>query len=159
MQNDRGVIPIMKPNTFLSLVWVTLMGCTTAQRDTATHRHSTGSPSPSQGESTARDPGTELDTRAFVRDQSPLRLEEVAQFRDSMPTGVTVSRQGRIFLNFPRWGDPVPFTVGELKNGEVTAFPDLDINKLDEERAAETLVSIQSVVVDPNDRLWVLDTG
>lgn len=32
-------------------------------------------------------------------------LETVAQFDGPMPTGVTVSHQGRIFVNFPKWGD------------------------------------------------------
>ena len=31
--------------------------------------------------------------------------ELVATFREAMPTGVTVSKSGRIFVNFPRWGD------------------------------------------------------
>jgi hypothetical protein len=30
-------------------------------------------------------------------------LELVAVFDGAMPTGVTVSHQGRIFVNFPRW--------------------------------------------------------
>ena len=33
--------------------------------------------------------------------------EVVARFWGAMPTGVTVSRRGRIFVNFPRWGDDV----------------------------------------------------
>jgi hypothetical protein len=28
-----------------------------------------------------------------------------------MPTGVTVSHQGRVFVNFPKWGDEVEFTL------------------------------------------------
>lgn len=87
------------------------------------------------------------------------QLEQVATFSESMPTGVTVSRGGRIFVNYPRWGDPVPFTVAEIKNGNAVAFPEPGINQFDQERAADTLVSVQSVVVDPRDRLWVLDTG
>src|SRR5689334_18544330 len=47
------------------------------------------------------------------RDASIGRLEQVHEFRGSMPTGVTVARGGRIFVNYPRWGDPVPFTVAE----------------------------------------------
>jgi hypothetical protein len=42
------------------------------------------------------------------------RIEPVAHFYDAIPTGVTVSSKGRIFVNFPRWGDQVPFTVAEL---------------------------------------------
>jgi sugar lactone lactonase YvrE len=96
---------------------------------------------------------------AATRTETTRPLEEVAAFHESMPTGVTVAGSGRIFVNFPRWGDPVPFTVAEMKNGQATPFPDAEINKLDQERAAETFVSVQSVVVDPRDRLWVLDTG
>ena len=31
-------------------------------------------------------------------------LEPVAYFHGAMPTGVTVSQHGRIFVNFPKWG-------------------------------------------------------
>src|SRR5215207_6426869 len=33
--------------------------------------------------------------------------ELVATFDDPMPTGVTVSHKGRVFVNYPRWGDPM----------------------------------------------------
>src|SRR5439155_11762073 len=69
-----------------------------------------------------------------------------------------VSRSGRIFINFPRWGDPVEFTVAELKDGQPVAFPDKQINKAEGDPARQ-LVSVQSVVVDDQDRLWILDTG
>jgi sugar lactone lactonase YvrE len=87
------------------------------------------------------------------------RLEVVATFDGSMPTGVTVAQKGRVFVNFPRWGDPVEFTVAELKDGKPVAFPDASFNRLNKERPADCLVSVQSVVVDPDDRLWLLDTG
>src|SRR5829696_8691770 len=87
------------------------------------------------------------------------RLETVATFDGPMPTGVTVSRKGRIFVNFPRWGDPVEFTVAEVKDGKVLPYPDAAINRLDRDHPRDSLVSVQSVVVDPDDRLWLLDTG
>jgi len=90
-------------------------------------------------------------------------LETVATFDDAMPTGVTVSHAGRIFVNFPRWGDEVPATVVELRHGardgSSMPYPDKRWNEpagADDEQA---FVSVQSVVVDPVDRLWVLDTG
>jgi sugar lactone lactonase YvrE len=86
-------------------------------------------------------------------------IELVASFWGSMPTGVTVARSGRIFVNFPRWGDRVDFTVAELKDGKPVAYPDAAINRLQKDRQADCLVSVQSVVVDPKDRLWILDTG
>jgi sugar lactone lactonase YvrE len=86
-------------------------------------------------------------------------IEQVAQFHGPMPTGVTVSHSGRIFVNFPKWGDQVEFTVAELKNGEAVAYPDAAINRPSSDADPEALVSVQSVVVDPRDRLWILDTG
>lgn len=85
--------------------------------------------------------------------------EPVAYFNGAMPTGVTVSQQGRIFVNFPRWGDEVPFTVSEIRDGEAVAYPNEAINQSDAVDQASALVSVQSVVVDPADRLWILDTG
>jgi len=87
------------------------------------------------------------------------RIEVVHEFFGSMPTGVTVSQTGRIFVNYPRWGDPVPFTVAEIVNGREVPYPNAEINKFHWDRAADCFVSVQSVVVDPRDRLWVLDTG
>lgn len=88
------------------------------------------------------------------------QIEPVFEFRSGpMPTGVTVSAGGRIFVNFPRWGDDVPFTVGEIRGGQVVAFPDAAINRADPQRPGESFISVQSVVVDPADRLWILDTA
>ena len=88
-------------------------------------------------------------------------LEPVAHFNGAMPTGVTVSHQGRIFVNFPKWGDEVPFTVSEIHNGgeKVVAYPDEATNQINPNDPAAALVSVQSIVVDPADRLWILDTG
>ncbi len=81
-----------------------------------------------------------------------------------MPTGVTVSHKGQMFVNFPKWGDDVAFTVADIisEGGKIGAYPDDAINKTDPNdpaAAAATLISVQSVVVDPADRLWILDTG
>ncbi len=76
-----------------------------------------------------------------------------------MPTGVTVAANGRIFVNFPRWGDDVPFTVGEIREGKVVPYPNASINRLDPAHPADTLISVQSVVVDAKNRLWILDTA
>lgn len=86
-------------------------------------------------------------------------LETVATFHGAMPTGVTVSEGGRIFVNFPRWGDDVPFTVGELRNGKAVPYPDAAVNREDASRAATQFISVQSVVADGQGRLWVLDTA
>jgi sugar lactone lactonase YvrE len=83
-------------------------------------------------------------------------LEVVHEFNGPMPTGVTVSHDNRIFVNYPRWEDPIRFTVAEIKDGKEVAYPDEATNSGD---TPDTLFSVQSVVVDPRNRLWALDTG
>ena len=87
------------------------------------------------------------------------KLEQVYHFNDAMPTGVTVSHQGRIFVNFPKWGDQVIFTVAEIRDGKLVAYPNEAINQTNANDLSTGLLSVQSVVVDPADRLWILDTG
>nr|MBA2680328.1 TetR family transcriptional regulator [Ktedonobacteraceae bacterium] len=91
------------------------------------------------------------------QDEPVGNIETIAQFNGAMPTGVTVSHQGRIFVCYPKWGDEVPFTVAEIKDGQAMAYPNQDLNN--DGDIFNTLISVQSVVVDPRDRLWILDTG
>jgi hypothetical protein len=45
-------------------------------------------------------------------DETVGHLETVHTFDDGpMPTGVAVSASGRVFVNYPKWGDEVPATV------------------------------------------------
>jgi FKBP-type peptidyl-prolyl cis-trans isomerase len=85
--------------------------------------------------------------------------EPVARFHGPMLTGVAVSKTGRVFVNFPRWGDPVQHTVVEVRDGREVPFPSAEYAQYDPQRPRETLVAVQSVVVDSADRLWILDTG
>lgn len=87
------------------------------------------------------------------------QIEQVFAFQNQMPTGITVSQAGRIFVNYPRWEDKVDFTVAEIVNGREVPFPDAAINRLNLNNPGESFVSVQSVVVDPRDRLWIVDTG
>jgi sugar lactone lactonase YvrE len=113
-------------------------------------------------ESVSNSEHTIIPTGQLPSDETLGVLEPVAYFNGAMPTGVTVSQKGRIFVNFPRWGDEVPFTVAEVREGKAIAYPDEAMNQTDpHDLAADAgaLVSVQSVVVDPADRLWILDTG
>lgn len=85
-------------------------------------------------------------------------LQPVALFHGAMPTGVTVSHNGRIFVCFPKWGDDVVCTVGEWREDRTVPYPDEKWNT-ESDNPADSLVSVQSVVVDALDRLWILDTG
>lgn len=77
------------------------------------------------------------------------KLEKVAE-SDKQWTGVAVSQQGRIFVNYPTWNDyPDAYRVAELVNGQSVPYPSADIQK--------EFVCVQSVVVDDADHLWILD--
>ncbi|HTI01356.1 MAG TPA: L-dopachrome tautomerase-related protein, partial [Acidisoma sp.] len=99
------------------------------------------------------------DAMQLASDRPIGHIEPVFQFHDAMPTGVTVAADGRVFINFPRWGDAVPFTVGEIRDGKVIAYPNVAINTFDSAKPGATLASVQSVVVDAANRLWILDTA
>src|SRR5882672_12024816 len=90
------------------------------------------------------------------------QLEVVATFDGPMPTGVTVANSGGIFVNFPKWGDHVEYTVAEVdaKTGKTVPYPNAEINRYgDTDNPSDRLVSVQSVAVDPTGiRLWLLDT-
>lgn len=85
--------------------------------------------------------------------------ERVFAFNGAMPTGVTVTETGRIFINFPRWGDDVPYTVAEIKQGHLVPYPDLKTNVENAKDPAAGFISVQSVVADGQGRVWVLDTA
>jgi hypothetical protein len=51
-------------------------------------------------------------------------ITEVATFRHQV-TGVTVTTNARIFVNFPRWTDDAPISVAELlPGGKLRPYPD-----------------------------------
>ena len=74
-------------------------------------------------------------------------------------TGVAVSREGRVFVNFPRWSPEVPVSVAELRaDGALEAFPDQGWNEWSPgSDPASAWVCVQSVVADGEGSLWVLD--
>jgi sugar lactone lactonase YvrE len=90
------------------------------------------------------------------------RLEEAARF-DHQATGVAVSAEGRIFVNFPRWTEDSPVSVAEVgRDGKLTPYPDEEWNawrnaEAAKRPAAEHFVCVQSVVADNGGNLWVLD--
>ena len=87
--------------------------------------------------------------------------EVIATIKGAMPTGITVADSGRIFINYPRWGDNVIYTVAEVIDGIPVPYPNLAINNYQAGKdPSKHLVAAQSVVVDPSgQKLWVLDTG
>lgn len=88
---------------------------------------------------------------------SPL-LEEVAHSNRQW-TGIAVARDGRIFVNYPRWSDKIFYSVAELRpDGSELPYPNMEMNmwKPGMDPAAN-FVCVQSVVVDRDGYLWILD--
>ena len=87
-------------------------------------------------------------------------LTVVYQNDDFQITGVSVSKTGRLFVNFPRWSDHYLNAVAEvLKDGSLRPYPDEFWNRWDNklENASKQFVCVQSVYTDDRDTLWVLD--
>src|SRR5438477_3191930 len=87
---------------------------------------------------------------------SAVELQKVANFPEQQITGVGVStKSGRIFVNFPYWSDNHSISVAEIVNGQPKAFPNDEWNTPGP--AGSHFVCVQSVIVDDQDNLWVLD--
>ena len=85
------------------------------------------------------------------------KLETVALIWDAMPAGVAVSREGRVFLSFPKWTPQVQFSLGELtKDRGLVPYPD---ERAHQQGEADAFESVQGIYIDDADRLWLLDAG
>ncbi|WP_082234576.1 L-dopachrome tautomerase-related protein [Halobacillus massiliensis] len=87
------------------------------------------------------------------------KLELIYAFNGAMPTGVSVSENGRIFICFPKWGDDVKFTVAEIVGDQLRPYPSYETNLIDPGNITMSFISVQSVVTDGRGTLWVLDTA
>lgn len=84
-------------------------------------------------------------------------LEPVA-FSEKQWTGVAVSQDDRLFVNFPRWSDNVPVSVAEIVDGIPIPYPNISMNNWRPDKDPAThLICVQSVFVDDKNRLWILD--
>lgn len=84
----------------------------------------------------------------------------VTFFKGVQVTGITISDDGRMFVNFPRWRTGVPYSVLEIKkDGSQKAYPDQATNtwEMGQNVSPDKFVCVQSVVADGNN-LYVLDT-
>jgi sugar lactone lactonase YvrE len=83
------------------------------------------------------------------------QLQEVASFPHQQVTGVAVSKSRRVFVNFPNWSDGHTVSVAEMVGGKPKPFPNDEWNKPG--AAGSHFICVQSVYVDPDDNLWILD--
>lgn len=125
-----------------------------------------------------------LDYDLLIRDPGvagpPIELVHLYAGDPQFPTGIAVSREGRLFSNYPGALDPANtndgtngrFTIGELINGtHEVAWPSVEINNPPGGAINYTtnpptganyqnyLIGSQSIVIDAANRAWILDTG
>jgi len=87
---------------------------------------------------------------------------ELVQAFEHQVTGISVSEDNRIFVNFPRWTEDSAVSVAELVDGTVKPYPDAQWNawrnaRKDEITPEDHWVCVQSIVADGRGSLWVLD--
>ncbi len=89
-------------------------------------------------------------------------LTQVATFEQQV-TGVAVSPKGRIFVNFPRWEQDVAVSVAEvMPDGSLRPYPNADWNAWRNAKPlsnGDHFVCVQSVTVDPQGFLWIVDAA
>lgn len=84
----------------------------------------------------------------------------VTAFRGAQATGITISENGRMFVNFPRWREGVPFSVVEvLADGTHRPYPDRVTNEWEvgQNVNRDKFICVQTVKAHGNN-LYVLDT-
>lgn len=74
-------------------------------------------------------------------------------------TGITVSKTGRMFVNYPYWTDIYQYALVEInKDGSRKPYPDANWNSWRPgQDPSNKWVCVQSPYVDDKDRLWVID--
>ena len=87
-------------------------------------------------------PEAQLGGRVQPATEQLSRLEVVHEFTDQYPVGVAVTPEGRIFVCYPRWQDPVRFTLGEIRDGQEVPYPSQELNNPD---SPENFFSVQNV--------------
>lgn len=91
-----------------------------------------------------------------TNNQSLVTLEKVATSQKQW-TGLAMSADQRLFVNFPRWSEDATTSVGEWVNGAVVPYPNSAWNQYGIPASDSSFVCVQSVFVDAQNRLWILD--
>ncbi len=74
-------------------------------------------------------------------------------------TGVAVTSEERVFVCYPREGN-IPFSVAEVVNGTEVPYPNNEWNTWNLScDGSQHLVSVNSIYIDKNGFLWILDSG
>jgi len=96
----------------------------------------------------------------YTTSNSDNEIKDVKTFTGQQVTGLSISDDGRMFANFPRWRKGVENSVVEVsEKGDSKAFPNENWNtwEIGKPLQDSTFVGVQSVIAF-EDELYVLDT-
>lgn len=96
---------------------------------------------------------------SIIISQEKIPLEKVFEDDEYQFVSVAVSKEGRIFIGYPRWNDKHNYSVIELlKDGTVKPYPDAGWNSWQlGEDGRNKWVCTQPVYIDDENYLWVVD--
>jgi len=107
---------------------------------------------------TSNQHSTRANTEVFTEKNT--QLEEVFADSTYQLTGVAVSKDNRVFVNYPYWLDSHSYSVVEVKDGKPIPYPNAEWNSFKKgEDGQNKFVTVQSVVTDDKGFLWVVDAA
>ncbi|PRP66944.1 L-dopachrome tautomerase-related protein [Nonlabens agnitus] len=105
-------------------------------------------------------PTESIQEESLAVDSTSQTITEVASFTGQQVTGVTLTADGRIFVNFPRWREGVKNSVVEIKADQSQqSYPNEVWNawEIGQPTQMDQFVGVQSVIAFENE-LYVIDT-
>jgi sugar lactone lactonase YvrE len=103
----------------------------------------------------------EIDTNSESNESVPNKstLELVYEDNSQRLTGVAISKEGRLFVCYPRWGKDHKYDVVEiLSDGTAKPYPNQDWNSWNSgEDGKNKWVCAQALYIDDQNFLWVVD--
>ncbi len=109
------------------------------------------------GTVTKTDTAATADTTASETEKPQGKLTKVIGFTGAQVTGITMAENGRMFVNFPRWHEFIPYSVAEvLPDGTAKPYPDSTWNQWKGKPKPNQFTCVQSVEAHGNS-LYVLD--
>ncbi len=85
------------------------------------------------------------------------KIAEVAS-SDKLWTGLAISKDGRLFVNYPKWSEGADVSVAEIVKGEAKPYPGDRMNRrIPDSSTINRFSCVQSVYADHRGHLWILD--
>ncbi|MDZ7744095.1 MAG: L-dopachrome tautomerase-related protein [Bacteroidota bacterium] len=85
------------------------------------------------------------------------KIAEVAS-SDKLWTGLAISEEGRLFVNYPKWSEEAGVSVAEIIKGEAEPYPNESMNRrISDSSTISRFSCVQSLYADHRGHLWILD--